>query len=386
MKGIRPACGWAWIGCMSALLGILLSLLACRKPQVEASGARPIQAAAVQDPAWFGEGIDWSPRLGLDFAWAAEGLDVRGKSVELAPWTVVAGGPPRHRESVVQILQRQAVEGVALAQEMQVPAGNPPAYRLEGRILSLDRRTRVGAKAGQVAYNTLLVPVDATLILLAIASGGGGMQKGMIMPMEDVPGYRTEVLYQVRLQDLATGRPVLAIQSWARFDSLHVPRTLRGVIFTLAGGSQNPLEFETSESLVEEGGDQLWWAPGLDLTGAWIRCLNWKGEDLWGEATEAQERQGLLAIRMPDLLIGEREDARLLLSRDRGTLFLQAGYPLVRGKQCRVKLWDSETGRVLGRMVITSGRDGPELEKDWARRIRRHLAGRIPGAQAAPEG
>lgn len=358
---------------------------ACRRPQAEGVAPRPPQAASVQDGAWFGEGIAWGPREGLDFVWAAEGLDLRGQPVELAPWTVSGTGPPRHREAVVKILQRQAVEGVALAQDMRLPEGSRPAYRLDGRILSFDRRAQVAAKAGQVAFNTLLVPVDASLLLLGIASGGGGFEKGMIPPIEGVAGYRTEALYQVRLQDLRTGRTVLAIQSWVRFDSLHVPSTLRGAVFGLAGGCLELREPTCSEPMAEVDGDQIWCAPDLDLTGIWIRCLNWKGGLPSGAGTEAEERQGLLALRMLDLLVREREDPRLLLSLEKGTLHLQAESSFVHGKQCRVRLWDPGTGRVVCHMVITSGLDGPDLEKDWARRIRRHLGTRLRDEGATSE-
>ena len=352
----------------------------------------------LQDPAWFGEGVTFAPEPWADFAWARPDLDLRGQAVELAPWEVPAAPPTgdkateawkAKRDRVTQLLQQLVVEGLSLAQQVKPPPGSSPTYRLQGRVLAFDRQTRVAAKTGQVMGNIVLVPVN----LILVVALNGAMHD--IFLIRDVSGYHTEVLYQVKVVDLRTQSTVLALQSWLDFKSLEAPTHLRSAIWALTGGeAARRTWWPPLHAMEKKDGDQVWFKPGLDLRQARILCLPWMPEEtLQAKVREKDLDRGLQATRMPGLLADPGGNmVGPWLSEAEGTLFLQGECPgpeRMASLGCRVKLWDPGTGEVLGLLQVRKGFWRSNVEKDWVRRIRRHLQAQLgpsphAGANQAP--
>jgi hypothetical protein len=277
---------------------------------------------------------------------------------------------------VTQFVQALAAEGIALTQQMSIPAEVPPAYRVQGRVLAFDRQTRVAAKAGQIIGNIALVPVNLALLLLT----NGHMNQ--LLFIGNVSGYRTEVLYQAKVVNLKTQTTVLALQSWMDFQSLQAPISLPATIWTLGGGEVAMRDWWPGQSLHEEDGDQVWFQPGLDLSGTRIRCLRWlPGPTLDAKVAERDLAMGLQATRMPRLLAAaERDGTGPALSETEGSLYLQGlcpGPEPWRARTCRVKLWDPATGQVVGLMQVSKGFWRSHTEGDWVRRIQRHLRNQV---------
>ena len=308
-------------------LVILLMFPACHPPPStlpQGSKEQPV----LQDPAWFGEGVRPAPLGRVPFAWARPGLDLRGQPMELAPWEVPAappsgagaGGPwTTKRDQVTQVLQVLAAEGFALAQQWSPPGAAPPVYRVQGRVLAFDRQARVAAKAGQVAGNIALVPVNLALLLLS----NGALNQPLFI--SGVSGYRTDVLFQVKAVDLRTGVTVLALQDRLDFKSLQSPTSLPAAIWELAGGPAAEATWWPARELHEADGDKVWFSSGLDLSQARIHCLRWlPGQSLDSELGEKELKWGLQANRMPRKLAEpEAEKGGPTLSETEGTLFLQ---------------------------------------------------------------
>lgn len=366
---------------------LVLGFLACQplpRTTPEKPRERPARAETVQDPAWFGEGVQLTPHKHVDFAWAATGLNLQGQGVSFAPWEVPAtpasGETPgawwlSQRDKVTKVLQTLALEGVTLTQQLRLPPGSPPAYELRGRILSFDRQTRVGAKVGQTIGNVALVPVNLMLLLF----DRGGSNPLVVPFIGGVSGFRTEVLYQVKVVDLRNQRTVLALQSWMDFRSLELPVSLREALWDLGGGPLATPGWWVAANLQEAQGDKVWFAPGLDLTGIRIRCLTWlPGPTLYQVSTESDLWHGLQAVRMPALLAdpdGEQPD--LKLSDQEGSLHLQGLCPWPGARTCQVKLWDPATGQVMACMEVSAGVLAFDREWTWARKVREHLANRV---------
>jgi len=358
-------------------LVILLMFPACHPPPStlpQGSKEQPV----LQDPAWFGEGVRPAPLGRVPFAWARPGLDLRGQPMELAPWEVAAAPPPgagaggpwtTKRDQVTQVLQVLAAEGFALAQQWSPPGAAPPVYRVQGRVLAFDRQARVAAKAGQVAGNIALVPVNLALLLLS----NGALNQPLFI--SGVSGYRTDVLFQVKAVDLRTGGTVLALQDRLDFKSLQSPTSLPAAIWELAGRPAAEATWWPARELHEADGDKVWFSSGLDLSQARIHCLRWlPGQSLDSELGEKELKWGLQANRMPRKLAEpEAEKGGPTLSETEGTLFLQGEAQPRNGPICRVRLWDPATGQVLGLMQVSKGFWRTDIEKDWARRIRKHL-------------
>lgn len=374
---------------------IILGCLACQPVETGPGPVRPRpeQAMQVQDQSWFGEGVAMAPHPHADFAWSASDLSLFGQAVELAPWEVPAtpesGEAPtawwlEQREKVTRILQSLTVQGVRLAQQLRLPEDAPPAYRLQGRILAFDRQTRVGAKVGQSLGNILVVPVN---LVLALGSTGG---RQMGVPFFGrVSGFRTEVLYQLKLTDLRTQRTVLALQSWMDFRSLHLPVSLREALWDLGGGASATRSWWPAANMKEIQGGLAWFAPDLDLTGIPIRCLNWLPEPTGSLfIRESQLDSRLQALALPALLASkDPDDPDLLLSEREGSLYLQGQAFGPKTGTCQVKLWDSASGRVLACLELTTGPLSFNPARDWVEQIRELLGTRVrprPGRKQPP--
>ncbi len=364
----------------SFLLGLacslVLAVMACQTAPTTVPQVRR-EPPALQDPTWFGEGVQLVPSGTVDFAWAPPNLDLRGQAIELAAWEVPATPPQGgeaskdwrdKRERVTQLLQAFTTEGIALAQQMTVPVEVPAAYRVQGRILSFDRQARVAEKAGQFLGNIVLVPVNLAVLLAT---------RGAMFPpffIGRVSGYRTEVLCQVKVVDLVTQRTVLGLQSWLDFKSLETPARLQATLWKLCGGEAMAKDWWPSQKLQRQDGDEVWFQPGLDLSRASIRCLRWlPGPSLQGVFGEGDLERRLQANRMPSLLAEPQDDETgPFLSETKGSLYLQVSEPWAKDT-CWAKLWDPATGQVLGLMEVTKGFWSSDKHQDWARRIRRHL-------------
>ncbi len=359
---------------------LLLSALACRSRPLTVPEV-PKEGPTIQDP-WFGAGVHLAPHPRVDLAWAAPALDLRGQAVDLAAWEVPGTPGPgiqageywtTKRDLVTHLLQDLAAEGIVLAQQPKPPPGTPAAYRIHGRVLAFDRQARVAAKTGQILGNIVLVPID----LVGIFTGHEPIFIG------PVSGYRTGVLFQVKVVDLRTNGTVLALQSRTDFKSLEAPTDLVTAIWNLSGGEMAARDWWPTQELHKAGGDQVWFRPGLNLQGVRIRCLAWLPDfRLNGKVKERDLERNLQPIRMPRLLVESNDGIPgLNLSETEGTLYLQGLCPGPEGANlptCRVKLWDPATGQVVGLMQVSKGFWRTDAEKDWARRIRRQLRAQSP--------
>jgi len=348
---------------------LLLPVLACHpRPSTVAEA----QQASGDPDGWFGEGVQFQPGSGMELVWAEPGLNLSGQAVEMAEWEAPdAPGPGQEagpswiagRDALVRELRTLTAESIGAAQEPRPPAGTPPAYRLEGRVLAFGKEARVAAKTGQVLGNLVLLPLEVFITHGAAAAG-----------IEGVSGYRTEVLFQVKLVDLITRRTVLAIHCRRDFKSLEAPVELAAAIWELSGGAN----WWPAQALDEHDGDRVWFRPDLDLRGARIRCLAW----LPGYSHRARVREKDIGRgvghRMPGLLVDANDEglAGPILSETAGDLYLQGEE--LQGAVCRAKLWDPATRETLGLMEVGRGLWPTGAGKDWARRILGQLRNQRP--------